>query len=212
MSEVRKRSQGHTRQRIIEAARLELVAGRGEFDVADVATRAGVSDGLTYYHFKNKLGLLSALVEDFYDRLNQSVLDLSIPGATWREREKRRTRAYVRYMYEDPIGFYVVNNLTRLPALHELRHQAHADTLAVGARNIALGQRDGDLPESTDPDLLVAMILAGVGAGVSRAMETSPDRPWEEVFEEVWAFVERAAGTVEPVGPALSNSHNNPRH
>lgn len=43
-----------TRKRILDAARQEIVLGKGDLEVANVAKRAGVSDGLTYYHFGNK--------------------------------------------------------------------------------------------------------------------------------------------------------------
>lgn len=194
MAEPRRRKRGEARRQIIEAAREELVAGKGELDVAQVAVRAQVSEGIVYYHFKNKLGLLTALVEDFYARLDETILGLPMAGATWQQRERLRTRAYVQHMYEDPIGFYVVNNLLRLPALHELSHLSLAGSIEEGTRNIAQGQRQGDVAAQADPELLVTMILAGAGAGVSRAMRQSPDRPWEDVFEEVWAFIERAAG------------------
>ncbi len=70
----KKRDPTATRLRILEAAKTSLVAGDGSFEMSWVAKAAGVSQGLAYHHFGSKEGLLSAVVEDFYDRVEASVL------------------------------------------------------------------------------------------------------------------------------------------
>jgi hypothetical protein len=46
----------------------------GEVEVAAVARRAGVSAGLPYRYFGTRSGLLIALVDDFYGRLETAAL------------------------------------------------------------------------------------------------------------------------------------------
>jgi TetR/AcrR family transcriptional regulator, cholesterol catabolism regulator len=41
---------------------------------AQIARRAGVSEGTLFLHFKNKLGLLSAMMHDFYTQLTENAL------------------------------------------------------------------------------------------------------------------------------------------
>ena len=56
-----------TRARLLEVAGQELF-DRGQIEVAAVAERAGVSVGLLYRYFANKDELVTALVDEFYDR------------------------------------------------------------------------------------------------------------------------------------------------
>lgn len=72
-----------TRQRIIRAARAELVERDGMLEVDSVATRAQVSVGALYRHFGSRAALVGAVVDDFYQRYR---------GRRWRS-TRRRARA-----------------------------------------------------------------------------------------------------------------------
>lgn len=160
----------------------------------EVAERAGVSEGLTYYHFRNKAGLLDAVVRDFYQRLDDAVLAVPFPGDTWVEREKARVAEFVRLMYEDPIAPLVLNVLRVDPALHAEEQDRRRRLNALGARNIAEAQRDGEIASSFDPKLLVAMLLGGVMAGVTEALAEAPPKTLVETQAATWNFVLRAVG------------------
>ena len=71
--------------RILDAAIAELVESDGVLEVAAVARRAGVSVGLPCRYFGTRSGLLVAVVESFYDRLDAAVLHHVFPGKTWQE-------------------------------------------------------------------------------------------------------------------------------
>lgn len=182
---------------MIEAARDALVEGGGDFEMTEVADRAGVSEGLAYYHFGNKPGLLDAVVRDFYDRLDESVMALPFPGDTWVERERARIGEFVRLMYEDPVAPLVLNVLRVNPALHAEEQERRRRLNALGARNIAEAQRDGEISPNHDPQMLVAMILGGVMAGVTEALSCVPLTPLKELQAATFAFVLRAAGIRE---------------
>ena len=62
------RAAGATRERLLAAAVEVLLEGDGDFEMGQLAARAGVSNGLAYHYFGSKAGVLSAVIDDFYDR------------------------------------------------------------------------------------------------------------------------------------------------
>lgn len=183
-----------TREQLIAAARVELVEGNGDLELARVAKRAGVSDGLTYYHFGNKAGLIKALVADFYNAMDDSVLAVAFAGDTWAERERQRVNAMVAFFYRNPVALLVATRLRTEPSLlaEEVARTTRLNEL--GATNIAQAQRAGEINASYNPLLLVSMIVAGVTEGVRTALNTEPVIPIEEAQQEIWSFVARAVG------------------
>ena len=190
----KRRSATEAKRLLVGAAREVLGRGDGEFEMMDVAERAGVSEGLAYYHFGNKAGLLNAVVRDFYERLDDAVMAVPFPGETWIDRERSRTEEFVRLMYEDPIAPLVLNVLRVDPALHAEERERRRRLNALGARNIRHAQSTGEIASSHDPKLLVAMILGGIMAGVTEALSDAPPKPMKETQEAAWEFVLRAAG------------------
>mgnify|MGYP003700642837 FL=1 len=190
----KRRSPREARSLIVAAARASLLEGAGDLEMAEVARRAGVSEGLAYYHFGNKSGLLNAVVRDFYERLDEAVLAIPYEGASWKEREKARTHEFVRLMYEDPVAPLVVDVVRADPAFAAEESERRRRLNLLGARNIAAAQKAGDIDKAQDPALLVAMILGGVTAGVSHALRGKPPMPLASAQEEIWSYVERAAG------------------
>ncbi|MEX0840187.1 MAG: TetR/AcrR family transcriptional regulator [Parvibaculum sp.] len=190
----KRRSPREARRLIIDAARDRLLDGAGDLEMVEVAKRAGVSEGLAYYHFGSKSGLLNAVVKDFYERLDEAVLAVPYEGASWRERERARTHEFVRLMYEDPVARLVVDVVRADPAFAVEEAERRRRLNLLGARNIAEAQKAGEIDKSCDPGLLVAMILGGVTAGVSHALAAKPPTPLAQAQKEIWSFVERAAG------------------
>ncbi|WP_433461796.1 TetR/AcrR family transcriptional regulator [Spirillospora sp. CA-128828] len=181
------------RRRILAAAAEEMVA-TGDVEVAAVARRAGVSVGLPYRYFGTRSGLLSAIISAFYDRLDEAVTNREFDADTWYDRERARVTAWVDHLYDDPLAPVVLGRLggdadTAGIEMHRL-HKA----IERGARNIARGQRDGDLPADRDPELLVAAILGGVHTAVAVALTRTPRPDRARVAAELWAFIAGAAG------------------
>ena len=198
MTRRRRRPAPETRRRLVDSAREVLVEGAGALEVAEVARRIDVSESLAYYHFRNKAGLLAAVIHDFYERLDDAVVAVPFPGATWVERERARVRATIDFMYADPAAALVVNVVAAEPSLLEHQRERQRRLNLLGARNIAQAQRAGEVPAELDSHLLVSMILGGVFAGISEALAAVPRRPRDEIEREIWSFVARAAG-VAPV-------------
>lgn len=189
-----RRSRKVARRDLLAAARAELVDGDGELEVANVAKRAGVSDGLTYYHFGNKAGLLNALVQDFHERLDDTISAVPYEGDTWAERERHRVFEFVQFLYTDKAAPIVFKKVRADPLLSAHEREREIRLNKLGARNIAQAQREGEIDPAHDPLLLVSMIIGGVAAGVNEALAMTPPKPLKQAQEEIWAFVERAAG------------------
>ena len=76
-----------TRERLVRAAEKELIQSHGHLEMQAVAKRARVSVGLAYHHFGSKAGLIAAVVEAFYSRLDEEVFnDACRPSESWANR------------------------------------------------------------------------------------------------------------------------------
>ncbi|MCQ0010299.1 TetR/AcrR family transcriptional regulator [Actinomadura madurae] len=91
------------------------MAATGDIEVASVARRAGVSVGLPYRYFGTRSGLLSALITDFYDRLDAAVGLTEFDGDTWQDRERARVHAWVDHLYGDPLAPMVLGGSVGTP-------------------------------------------------------------------------------------------------
>lgn len=179
------------RQRILRAA-TEVLAETGELEVATVASRAQVSDGLPYRYFGTRSGLLAAVVEDFQLRLAEAVVHRDFAGATWQEREQQRVTAWVRFLFNEPVAPVMLVGLGGDATVAASWQRRLGLAVERGARNIARGQRDGDLPGGGDPTLLAAAVLGGVQAAVAVALGSKPRPEPAKVAKSLWHFVRGA--------------------
>ena len=175
--------------RILDAAVAELVESGGVLEVAAVARRAAVSIGLPYRYFGTRSGLLVAVVESFYDRLDAAVLHRVFPGQTWQEREHRRTAAWVEFLFREPLAPIVLGRLPRDAGVAEVELNRLERAIESGARNIAYGQAASDLPSGRDPHLLAAAVLGGMRTSVAFALMWTSRPSRRRITEELWAFV-----------------------
>jgi AcrR family transcriptional regulator len=178
------------RERLLTAARDELISGGGALEVAPLAERAGLSVGLLYRHFGSKAGLAAAVVEDFFDRHDAAVMDLNpAPGADWATRERLRTELTVDFHYRDPLAAVVLSRLAREPEVAAVEAERIARHVRLAARNIELGQRDGELPADLDAGLVGAMVLGGIRQVLIEALSRRR-RPGRDVLvDELWRFI-----------------------
>src|SRR6185503_15003392 len=103
-----------TRERLIRAAQEELIRSHGHLEMQAVAKRAKVSVGLAYHHFGSKAGLIAAIVEAFYNRLDEEVFnDAGRPSESWADRERRRIASYIAFHYDHPFAPLVIGALSR---------------------------------------------------------------------------------------------------
>lgn len=188
------RRRGEARQRLLAALTDALVAGQGDFEVADVARRAGVSVGLAYHHFGSKAGLLAALIDDFHDRhdavANQR-LDGSLP---WARRERTRLEASVGFMYDDPLAPVLMGRLAGSAEAMAVEGARRRAMVELAAHNIAHGQRMGFIAAAIDPVIAGAAIIGGIRQAVAIAMASPTPPPREKVVDQIWAFIAGGLG------------------
>lgn len=183
----------HTRARLLEAAQGALIEGGGAAEIGAIAERAGVSAGLAYHHFGSKDGLIAAVVEDFYARY-AAIANARYGGESWTEREIQRTRAVVGFLVEHPFTPTLYGPLGRASAVVNAERACMADLIDAGARNIARGQADGDLPRQVDPVLAAAFVLGGMRQAVAGAL-TAKERPDPlALARAVWILIASSLG------------------
>src|ERR1700733_14006845 len=131
-------------ERLVRAAQAELVRSHGLLEMQAVAKRAKVSAGLAYHHFGSKAGLIAAVVEAFYNRLEEAAFNPSkLISPDWAGREKERIAAYISFHYDHPFAPLVVGPLSRAAEVLDVEQAFTSRQLAAGAHNLRVGQREG---------------------------------------------------------------------
>jgi len=179
-----------TPERLIRAAQDELIQGRGLLEMQAVAKRAKASVGLAYHHFGSKAGLIAAVVEAFYDRLEEVAFKPSnLVSSDWAGREKERIAAYIAFHYDHPFAPLVVGALSRAAEVLDVEQAFTRRQLAAGAYNLRAGQRDGVIPADLDPRLTIALMIGGIRQALIGALTKAqrPDR--QELTDKIWVFV-----------------------
>lgn len=165
----------------------------GAAEIGAIAKRAGVSAGLAYHHFGSKDALIAAVVTDFYARYSR-VANARYPGAGWAEREIQRTRAVVLFLLEHPFTPTLFGPLSRAPAVVTAESACMAELIERGARNIAEGQADGDLPRQSDPRLAAAFVLGGMRQAVAAALAVEARPEPVALARSIWILIASSLG------------------
>jgi len=179
-----------TPERLIRAAEEELVQGRGLLEMQAVAKRAKVSVGLAYHHFGSKAGLIAAVVEGFYDRLEEVAFSpTKLVSLDWAGREKERIAAYISFHYDHPFAPLVVGALSRAAEVLDVEQAFTRRQLIAGAYNLRTGQRDGVISADLDPRFTIALMIGGIRQALVGALTSihRPDR--DELTDKIWIFV-----------------------
>lgn len=194
-----------TRERLLSAARQELIEGLGHLEMQAVARRAQVSVGLAYHHFGSKAGLIAAVVEDFYERLDQAAFGgARLSARNWADREKARIGAYVAFHYEHPFAPLVIGPLSRAPEVLDVEIAFTTRQLAAGARMIEAAQCDGIVPGNLDPHLTIALMIGGIRQALIGALTADRRPDPARLTDDIWAFMAaalRLTGMSPPVQP-----------
>jgi len=185
-------SQG-TRDRLLAAAQEELIEGQGHLEMQAVARRAQVSVGLAYHHFGSKAGLIAAVVEDFYEHLDEAAFGgARLSASNWADREKERIGAYVAFHYEHPFAPLVIGPLSRAPEVLDVETAFTSRQLAAGARMLEAAQRDGIVPGDLDPHLTIALMIGGIRQALIGAFTADRRPDPARLTGDIWAFMAAA--------------------
>jgi AcrR family transcriptional regulator len=187
-----------TRARLVAAAREVLVEGNGDCEMSQLARRAGVSDGLPYHYFGSKAGALSAVVDDFYDRYYALVNQDLDPARPWAERELERLRAWVAFLYTDPLAPVVLGRMSRTVQVAGVEAAREEQLIGLARRNIEAGQQTGEIPDHLDAGIAAAAIIGAIRTAASHAFaEPKPPDP-DVVTQQLWALIAGALGLGTP--------------
>ena len=206
-----------TPERLIRAAQDELIHRGGLLEMQAVAARAKVSVGLAYHHFGSKGGLIAAVVQAFYDRLEDVAFNpLRLVSPDWAGREKERIAAYVSFHYDHPFAPLVIGPLSRAAEVLDVEQAFTKRQLVAGAYNMRAGQRAGVVSTDLDPRLTIALVVGGIRQALIGALTKAhrPDR--RDLTEKIWVFIAGALqlppeGRGRAVGPADIQSMRNHR-
>lgn len=179
---------------ILAAAQACLIEGKGDFEMSDVSKKAGVSEGLAYHYYKSKAGLLSAVIQDFYDRylaISNKRFDGAIP---WAEREKMRLGGIVAFLYGDPLAPIIIGKLHGSPLAAAVEIAGNEETAELSVRNIQNGIERGQISGHIDAHVAGAAITGAVRYAFLYAMKAEP-RPSPEVLtSQLWDMIAGAIG------------------
>ncbi|WP_298373304.1 TetR/AcrR family transcriptional regulator [uncultured Bradyrhizobium sp.] len=199
-------SQG-TRERLLSAAQEELIEGQGHLEMQAVARRAQVSVGLAYHHFGSKAGLIAAVVEDFYEHLDEAAFGgAKLSASNWADREKARIGAYVAFHYEHPFAPLVIGPLSRAPEVLDVETGFTSRQLAGGARMLEAAQRDGIVPGNLDPHLTIALMIGGIRQALIGALTADRRPDPARLTGDIWAFMAAALRLTAKSPPVKSKA------
>ncbi|MFC4563482.1 TetR/AcrR family transcriptional regulator [Nocardiopsis mangrovi] len=192
-----------TRARLLTEARAVILSGGGSLEVAEVARRAEVSAGLLYRYFGNKNGLVTAVVDEFYDSYDAEVFTTRLSGpGSWARRERDRMRREIDFLCDDPLGRVIVGRRLREPAAAQTDAERLARQIDIAARSIAKGQRDGELDAAVRPGFAAAAILGAFRELMAEALSGDGDPPRAELLDVMW----RAGSSLLLQSPARESS------
>jgi AcrR family transcriptional regulator len=192
-----------TAARLIQAAQDELIQGNGLLEMQAVARRAKVSVGLAYHHFGSKAGLIAAVVEAFYNRLEEAAFNpANLVSADWAGREKERVAAYIAFHYDHPFAPVVVGPLSRAPEVQDVELAFAKRQLTAGAYNLRAAQREGAIPAVFDPRLTIALMIGGIRQALIGALVSGKRPDHAELTEKIWFFITGALRLPEPPAAA----------
>lgn len=186
-----------TRDRLLDAARREALATGGRIEIARVAEAAGVVPSLVHRYFGSKAGLVCALVDAFFDRLDAEVLDVApeaLGAGGWARRERARLERGVRFHYDEPFAVVLYAQLAREPEVARTEAARSAAVVEGAARNIRRGQRRGELPAGTDPRLAGAAMFGAMRLVMVEALTRARRPPIDEVIDVMWRQVAASVG------------------
>jgi len=180
-----------TRERILEAARAEIIASQGAMELAAVAKRAGVSPGLPYRYFDSKSALLVAVVESFFDAVDAAVYRpvFEEVSTDWWERENARIAAMVDFFYDEPLGPFIVTQLAGDAAVVDAQHRRLTRQVRGAARNVQTGKEVGRVPARVDEQISGALLMGGVYQAIHFALTSEPRVRKHRLVSELQDFM-----------------------
>lgn len=197
-----KRNPDQTRETILQAAFEEIYEhGFQAASLDRILKHTGVTKGALYHHFKSKLELGYAVIEDV---IRPQMLTAWLQAMSESDNPLESLRRVLRSIHEERSASACqcgcpLNNLAQemSPLDEGFRQRIHA-TFEMWRRAIAQalrqGQAEGTVRQGVDPNHMATFILASI-QGTIGLMKSSQD---PAVFEASLAGLDRFLSTLEP--------------
>ena len=177
---------------IVAAARAVLIdKGFERASVAEIAARVGVVEGLVYSYFPSKRELLNEVLRGLYEPLIRDIDAGFARLQGLRSRLRFLIWRHLRVYAEEP-------GLSRL-ALHEVRtgpdyftsvlHELHVQYTAFLLRTVHDAVHDGELPATTDAELVRSLVYGGIEHQLWAALYGRGGRVDVEALADRWTEV-----------------------
>lgn len=205
---VRTRDPERKRARVLGAARrLFIERGYAATTTADVARRAGVSQGIVFHYFGSKEGLLAAVAAEYGRGLAEAMFPARgsreagappEPGLPSVEGTLRRAFDFVRE--QGALSRLLV--LSADPVTHQTVHEAsRVEIVTAIARSLGEAHERG-LVRPMDPQIAAELLFALVGAALTECFVRRGGAREDDYLRETVRCVE---GAVRPQAPAPAN-------
>jgi len=178
-----------TRTRLLDAAATVLAHGDGDFEMADLATTAGVSGGLAYHHFGSKAGVIAAVVDDFYTRWIAATNQRFQGEEGWTAQERRRELASIAFLFDDPLAPIVLEKRTHSAEVAAIEADHRRAMIAATQQRIEAGQVGGEVALALDAATAASVTFGAVTQSTLAAI-TSRGRPDVQQFaDQLWTVL-----------------------
>lgn len=193
----RRFKRGTASQRVMTAAVLLLIAGRGELEIERLADAAGCSTGAIHHHYGSKAGVLAVA------RYNEVIADLMAPKFVAESRHlwllalQESVDAIIAYMWDNPLTSVIVQETIKdasVAAENERWLRVHVAALAL---HLGQAQAAGHLPADYDTEVLAAGLAGGMRQIMRMYIARTEAPALAIVRRETWNFVARQVA-VEP--------------
>ncbi|MCG8493611.1 MAG: TetR/AcrR family transcriptional regulator [Sneathiellales bacterium] len=185
----RRRSAAETRAQLLKVAAKELVKNDGALEMVSLAQKAGLSEGLAYHYFGNRAGVIAAVVDDFFDRFEEQIIDVRFDGKTWQDRERQRVSAMISFYFSDPLTPIIFSRLGSDAEVAAVEARRARRQITLAEKNLNEAQKAGDVSKARDPRLMGAMMLGAIRWGIMTYWQSTEPNDQEALFEEIWAAV-----------------------
>jgi AcrR family transcriptional regulator len=187
----RTRDPADKRARLMEAART-LFAARGYLatTTADVARRAGVSEGIVFHHFGSKADLLEAVAADYGRGLAQAMFDVG-PDPGQAPSAERMLRAAFAYAREHGTLVRLLRLAPPDAAAQSARRASRAEIVAALARGFARWSEAG-IFRAMDAQIAAELVFALVEAAIVECFAHGDGAREADYLREAVACVEGA--------------------
>jgi TetR/AcrR family acrAB operon transcriptional repressor len=165
-----------TRQAVLDGAKTIISKkGYNQTTLEEIAKEAGVTRGAIYWHFKNKLEIFQAIIDEYYQSSRERVETILNAGYNPLETFSRLMKELfliisddLQYRIIEEVNFFRYEKRRELTCLYD-QHQDKVAEMKQTIKDLVIkGIESGEFNRKQDPDITVIAMLSYV-AGIKSA-------------------------------------------